>query len=71
MSNDIAIYDVKQRRYVSLDTSTTGLRSYISFERLIEQFRRAGELNFDETIDQFVITSQGGLNYRIKDKDVG
>lgn len=61
--NVVMVYDVALRRRVA--DRPGGVVGFISFSRLIEQLKKAGEFSPTETVTQLEVTD-GGINFYVK-----
>ncbi len=57
------VYNLKLRMFVKAPSSN--LSNFISYGRLVEQLRKAGEFRPDEEVTDLILTNEG-IEYRIK-----
>lgn len=59
------IFDLEKHVFVPEHSQTPGVGNFISYGRLIEQLRRAGEFRSDEVVTHLIFKSDG-IDYRVK-----
>lgn len=63
------IYDMKQKKFV--EEKFTGICGQMSFARLQDIMRRAGEISENEKISHFEIQSNGMISFGVEVKSNG